>query len=185
MAAITSPVFSTISRGSSGLPVACAGHTLVHRPHIVQASVSSNCFHVKSSTTAAPNVSSDVSVRLGIAFIAPFGRSRSLQVHVQRRGEHVPQHRDRQHREEHDERHHVERPDDLVPAIEGVERPAVEQRDSTGSRRSSTSRTTGWSIAAMRNASAKKPDTPITRKVPRMAAYSGLVLIRMRYGRCT
>src|SRR6266542_5084482 len=39
VAAITSPVFRTISRGSRGLPVACAGHTLVHRPHIVHASV--------------------------------------------------------------------------------------------------------------------------------------------------
>src|SRR3954451_21422857 len=77
VAAITSPVFNTISRGSSDLPVACAGHTLVQRPHIVHASVSSNCFHVKSSTTEAPNVSKDVSVRLGIAFIAPLGRSRS------------------------------------------------------------------------------------------------------------
>ncbi len=50
VAAMTSPVLSTISRGSSGLPVACAGHTAVHRPHIVQASVSSSCFQVKSST---------------------------------------------------------------------------------------------------------------------------------------
>jgi hypothetical protein len=49
----------------------------VHRPHIVQASVSSSCFHVKSSTTDAPNDSSSVSMRFGIAFIAPFGRSRS------------------------------------------------------------------------------------------------------------
>ena len=78
VAAMTSPVLSTISRGSSGLPVACAGHTLVQRPHIVQASRSSNCFQVKSSTTAAPKLSSEVSVRFGIAFIAPFGRSRSL-----------------------------------------------------------------------------------------------------------
>ena len=46
VAAITSPVLSTISRGSSGLPVACAGQTLVQRPHIVQASVSSSCFQV-------------------------------------------------------------------------------------------------------------------------------------------
>src|SRR5262245_55531806 len=46
VAAITSPDFNTISRGSSGLPVAWAGHTDVHRPHIVQASRSSNCFHV-------------------------------------------------------------------------------------------------------------------------------------------
>ena len=73
VAAMTSPTFNTISRGSSGLPVAWAGHTLVQRPHIVHASVSSNCFHVKSSTTDAPNVSSEVSARLGIGFIAPFG----------------------------------------------------------------------------------------------------------------
>ena len=78
VAAMTSPVLRTISRGSSGLPVACAGHTLVHRPHIVQASVSSSCFQVKSSTTEAPNDSSEVSVRFGMAFIAPLGRSRSL-----------------------------------------------------------------------------------------------------------
>ena len=57
--------------------MACAGHTLVQRPHIVQASVSSSCFHVKSSTTDAPNVSSSVSARLGIGFIAPFGRDLS------------------------------------------------------------------------------------------------------------
>ena len=50
VAAITSPVFSTISRGSSGLPVACAGHTDVQRPQIVHASVSKSCFQVKSST---------------------------------------------------------------------------------------------------------------------------------------
>ena len=36
VAAMTSPDLSTISRGSSGLPVACAGHTDVQRPHIVQ-----------------------------------------------------------------------------------------------------------------------------------------------------
>src|SRR6476660_4000448 len=60
VAAMTSPTFSTISRRSSGLPVACAGHTDVHRPQIVQASVSRSCFHVKSSTTDAPNDSSDV-----------------------------------------------------------------------------------------------------------------------------
>ena len=74
---MTSPVFSTISRGSSGLPVACAGHTEVQRPHMVQASVSSSCFQVKSSTTEAPKLSSSVSIRLGIGFMAPFGRSLS------------------------------------------------------------------------------------------------------------
>ena len=75
--AMTSPVLSTISRGSSGLPVAWAGHTLVHRPHMVQASVSSSCFQVKSSMVEAPKLSSSVSIRLGIGFMAPLGRSRS------------------------------------------------------------------------------------------------------------
>src|SRR5215471_4300660 len=50
VADITSPTFSTISRGSSGLPVAWAGHTDVHRPQTVHASTSSSCFQVKSST---------------------------------------------------------------------------------------------------------------------------------------
>src|SRR5262249_27719679 len=78
VAAITSPTFSTISRGSSGLPVACAGHTEVHRPHTVHASVSSSCFQVKSSIFTAPNDSRSVSMRFGIGFIAPLGRSRSF-----------------------------------------------------------------------------------------------------------
>jgi hypothetical protein len=78
VAFITSPTFNTISRGSSGLPVACAGHTDVHRPQIVHASVSNNCFHVKSSTTAAPKLSSSVSIRFGIGFIAPLGRPLSF-----------------------------------------------------------------------------------------------------------
>ena len=78
VAAITSPTFSTISRGSSGLPVACAGHTEVQRPQIVHASVSKSCFQVKSSIVEAPKVSSSVSIRLGIGFIAPLGRSLSF-----------------------------------------------------------------------------------------------------------
>ena len=57
------------------MPVACAGHTDVQRPHTVHASVSKSCFQVKSSTVDAPNVSRSVSIRLGIGFIAPFGRS--------------------------------------------------------------------------------------------------------------
>src|SRR5689334_15595357 len=79
VALITSPTFNTISRGSSGLPVACAGHTDVQRPHTVHASVSSNCFQVKSSIFTAPNDSRSVSIRFGIGFIAPFGRSRSFE----------------------------------------------------------------------------------------------------------
>ena len=77
VAAMTSPALSTISRGSSGLPVAWAGHTLVQRPHIVQASRSSSCFQVKSSIDEAPKLSSSVSSRFGIGRIAPFGRSLS------------------------------------------------------------------------------------------------------------
>src|SRR5215218_9074145 len=78
VAAITSPTFNTISRGSSGLPVFCAGHTDVQRPQIVHASVSSSCFQVKSSMVAAPKVSRSVSIRFGMGFIAPFGRALSL-----------------------------------------------------------------------------------------------------------
>src|SRR5438445_5636833 len=78
VAAITSPTFSTISRGSRGLPVACAGHTDVQRPQIVHASVSKSCFQVKSSILIAPKLSSSVSIKFGIGFIAPLGRSRSL-----------------------------------------------------------------------------------------------------------
>ena len=74
---MTSPTFRTISRGSSGLPVACAGHTDVQRPQIVHASVSKSCFQVKSSMVDAPNVSSSVSMRFGMGFIAPLGRSLS------------------------------------------------------------------------------------------------------------
>jgi hypothetical protein len=77
VAAMTSPVFRTISRGSSGLPVACAGQTEVQRPHMVQESVSSSCFQVNSSMVDAPKLSSSVSMRFGMARIAPLGRSRS------------------------------------------------------------------------------------------------------------
>ena len=75
VAAATSPSLRTISRGSSGLPVVLAGHTDVHRPHTVQASVSSSCFHVNSATMEAPTVSmSSASIRFGISRIAPTGR---------------------------------------------------------------------------------------------------------------
>src|SRR4030095_15742682 len=47
--AMTSPVLSTISRGSSGLPVAWAGHTDVHRPHIGQAAGSGSGLQAECS----------------------------------------------------------------------------------------------------------------------------------------
>ena len=128
VAAMTSPVFRTISRGSSGLPVACAGQTLVQRPHIVQASVSSSCFQVKSWTTLAPKVSSDVSARLGSGFIAPFGRSLSLRYMLRGDSEHVAEHRDRQDQQEDDEGQDVGAPQDLVPGVERAGRTPVDER---------------------------------------------------------
>src|SRR5437764_9133613 len=77
VAAMTSPTLSTISRGSSGLPVLLAGQTEVQRPQMVQASVSISCFQVKSSIFDAPKESSSVSIRLGSGFMAPLGRGRS------------------------------------------------------------------------------------------------------------
>ena len=89
-AAATSPTFRTISRGSSGLPVMLAGHTDVHRPQIVQASVSNSCFQVKSATIEAPIVSmSSTSARFGISRMAPLARSAGRKEHVGRRGDHV------------------------------------------------------------------------------------------------
>ena len=189
VAAITSPVLSTISRGSSGLPVAWAGHTLVQRPHIVQASVSSSCFHVKSSTTEAPNVSSSVSARFGIGFIAPFGRDLVLEVHVQRRREHVAQHRDRQDREEHDERQRRGR-STTTGATSAACRPTSRRRAATSGQPmklhfSKSMFSPSADCRAMRNISAAKPERPMTRNVPRMSTCSGLDLMRMRYGRCT
>ena len=86
------------------------GHTDVQRPQTVHASVSISCFQVKSSIFTAPKLSSSVSMRFGIGFIAPLGRSLVLQVHVHRRREHVAQLRGRQDREEREERDHVRRP---------------------------------------------------------------------------
>ena len=80
VAAATSPSLSTISLGSSGLPVMFAGHTEVQRPQTVQASVSRSCFQVNSPTRLAPTVSNSpdsmASMRLGTSRIAPLGRSR-------------------------------------------------------------------------------------------------------------
>ena len=45
---------------------------------MVQASVSSSCFQVKSSMVEAPKLSSSVSIRFGMGFMAPLGRSRSF-----------------------------------------------------------------------------------------------------------
>ena len=186
VAAITSPIFSTISRGSSGLPVACAGHTLVQRPHIVQASVSSSCFHVKSSTTDAPN---DLQRRLGevrhrlhralraargpcrYMFSGDVNMWRSIVIgRIARKTMNA-----------------------TTCATHAIWCHSVEGVGAT-CRRTAAQRVADEApllvarlarTAAMRNASARKPVRPITRNMPRMTACSGLVLMRMRYGRCT
>ncbi len=82
----------TISRGSSGLPVSCAGQTDVHRPQMVQASVSSNCFQVNSVISAAPDGLDVVGLhQVGDRTHCPLGALVGREEHVRRRGEHVPQ----------------------------------------------------------------------------------------------
>ncbi len=41
----------------------------------------------------------------------------------------------------------------------------------------------GIPVSAMRKPSARNPVTPMANSTPRMTACSGLVLMRMRYGR--
>ena len=175
--AITSPVFRTISRGSSGLPVAWAGHTDVHRPHMVQASVSRSCFQVKSSTVAAPKLSSSVSIRFGIGRMAPFGRSRSRRYMFS--GE-------------------VKMCRSMVTGRMAMKRKKVATwpihqiwctpaRLSLPSTRPDSGKATkdhrsksGLPSRAMRHTSAPKPVTARASSVPRMTACSGLLLMRMR-----
>ena len=110
VAAMTSPTLSTISRGSSGLPVACAGHTDVQRPQTVHASVSNSCFQVKSSIGGRAE-----GVELGLHQVGQrlhraLGAVLVAQVHVHRRRDHVPQLRGGQDHEEGDERRRSARP---------------------------------------------------------------------------
>ncbi len=179
VAAITSPTFRTISRGSSGFPVACAGHTDVHRPQIVQASVSNSCFHVKSSTVEAPNVSSSVSIRFGIGRIAPFGRSRSRRYmfigdvnmwrsfvagRITRKATNAAA----------CTIHIVRCRSDRVLCDQCAHRAESPQPTKDHSSK------WGRPSSAIRNPSMRNPVTPIRRSVPRITASSGLVLIRIR-----
>ncbi len=140
VAVMTSPVFSTISRGSSGLPVACAGHTEVQRPQIVHASVSKSCFQVKSSTVEAPNVSSSVSMRFGISRIAPLGRGRSFRymfIGLVIMWRSIVVGRITRKREERDD---VDDPRPAVRVVQPAQRPAVDDAARAPSRRTTTSR---------------------------------------------
>ena len=162
-AAMTSPIFSTISRGSSGLPVACAGHTrraaAAHRAGVgVEQLLPGEVLDGRRAERLELGLH-EVRHRLHRAL----GPVAGPQVHVQRRREHVPQHRGRQDHEERDERDDVRRPrctwcqrrracsatSRRTSADERVadERPLLERR---AGRRS-----------AMRNASATKPVTPM------------------------
>ena len=177
VAAMTSPVLRTISRGSRGLPVAWAGHTLVQRPHMVQASVSSSCFQVKSSTVEAPKVSSSVSIRLGMAFMAPLGRSLSRRYmfsgevnmwrsmvtgRMARKSTKLATWRI----------HHTWWP----PARVELSSTRADSGYQTNDHLSKS----GRPARAMRQTSAPKPVTARDRKVPRIRACSGLDLMRMR-----
>jgi len=177
--AMTSPTLSTISRGSSGLPVACAGHRLVQRPHIVQASVSSSCFHVKSSITEAPKLSSSVSIRLGMGFMAPLGRSRSRRYmfsglvnmwrsmvigRITRNVMNASTCSSQKSRCQSDS--------------DAADMPST--RPESGQPMKLNLSKSGRPARAMRNVSAPKPDKPITRNVPRIMACSGLDLMRIR-----
>ena len=104
-----------------------------------------------------------------------------LEVHVQRRREHVAQHRDRQDRQEHDERQRRGRSTNhWWPGLQRVDRPRRRRAATAASRRSSTSRSPcsrrSAVCRAMRNISAAKPLRPMTRNVPRMSDVLGLRL---------
>ena len=184
VAAITSPVFSTISRGSSGLPVACAGQTDVQRPQIVHASVSNSCFQVKSSIVDAPNVSSSVSMRFGISRIAPLGRGRSFRymfiglVNMWRSivvGRITRNVRNATTWMLHDHRCASCRPPIVQPFTTPESAQPTNDHFSKLAPAPSCSRN-----AAMRNASVVKPVIAIARNVARMTRCSGFVLIRIR-----
>ena len=110
VAAITSPTFSTISRGSSGLPVALAGHTEVQRPQIgagvgVEELLPGEVLDGRGAER----------VELGLHQVR-HGLHRALgpvlvrQVHVHRRRDHVPQLRGGQDDQEREERDEVRAP---------------------------------------------------------------------------
>ena len=106
-----------------------------------------------------------------------------LQVHVHRRRDHVPELRGRQDDQERDERSEVDAPHPRCARPAGCRPTSRRTAPTAGSRRTTTSRTSGRPISAMRSASVRKPVTAMTRNVTRMTASSGLVLMRMRYGR--
>ena len=115
--------------GSSALPVWFAGHTSVHRPQIVQASVSKSCFHVNSPSRDAPIVSISVaSMRFGTGLMAPFGRVRGARREVHRRRHDVAELGRGKHHEEGDKRNSVADPEGLVPARGGLGRHEIGQR---------------------------------------------------------
>ena len=180
--AATSPSLSTISRGSSGLPVMLAGHTAVHSPQAVHASVSRSCFHVKSAMTDAPTVSiSSASRRFGISRIAPLGRSRGPSAMFT--GEVTAclsfvvgsMTRNTRNRRACVAQKIWCKPDATVDGI----RPAMAVPTNDQLSQSGTPMT--W----MRAPSTKRPDTPIAARSVRIQKSSGRVLDRIRQGLAT
>ena len=175
--AMTSPVLRTISRGSSGLPVACAGQTDVQRPHMVHESVSSSCFQVISLTVEAPKDSSSVSMRLGSGFMAPLGRSRSRRYmfsgEVNMWRSMVTGRISRKPRKQPTCTSHM-------AWCQPARLSTSSTRDDSGYERNDHSSNGGRPSLAMRRTSAAKPVSPSTANSPRISACSGLDLMRMR-----
>ena len=177
VAAITSPTFSTISRGSSGLPVACAGHTDVQRPQIVHASVSNSCFQVKSSIVDGAERLElglhEVRHRLHRALRAGRGRCRYMFIgDVNMCRSFVVGRITRNARNATTCTPHSQR----CASRSVLGRPACRRAPRAGSRRTTTSRTSGRPTSAMRSASVKKPVRPMhagtCRGSPRLRAWS-------------
>ena len=166
----------------------CAGHTDVQRPQMVQASVSNSCFQVKSSTVDAPKVSSSVSIRFGISRIAPFGRGRSFRymfiglVIMWRSivvGRITRKARNAITWVVHAQRCRSSSVWTCQPSkIDEIAQPRKDHFSKFAPGPAAPR------SAAMRKASVTNPDTPMIANVVRITRCSGLVLMRMRYGRC-
>ena len=173
VAAMTWPTLRTISRGSSGLPVAWAGHTDGAAPADGAGVGVEQLLPGEVLDGVGPE-----GLQLGLGQVGqrlhrPLGPVPVPEVHVERRREHVAQLGRRHQDDEGEEGQHVDEPRPLVGDLQLAAVRARRRRRRAGSRRTATSRTPGRPTSAMRMASVVKPVTPMTRKVPRMTRVLG------------
>ena len=139
---------------------------------------------MKSSTVAAPNVSSSVSVRFGIARIAPLGRSRSRRYmfsgDVNMCRSIVIGNTKRNVRNAATWTHHS-----TWCHVSSVDGAAESTSAESGYPMNDHFSNAGRPSSAIRTISVANPVIASTKNIPRMTACSGFVLMRMRYGRCT